>query len=641
VATKAEQVDLDDVSVRNQNGQLIRVNGITPLMFDPYGQIPDYIDHTTGVRRIVDFVPSGYMPQNINGMMPAVFDDMGDALFAYDGLSANLVADRPLVSRQTRQNTQGVRASDIQEGRTVGGMIGGEIAHLVPLYAPQRLALMADSNGIQQLFLLAENENLGTEWSRQITYAQADVTGFTWVKFPTADDPGIVQITRADQPWIKRRRHFLGRAHVHSGPAATAEPDSMVAIIHLSQSGGVGAGSAGGSAPGAQTVYDLMTRYGETFPARLLRFNGGVLPHQVGAGSDEAEIAIDPAQLASFQALREGDNDNDLDRETTASALALHLNGPNGYDGSEYILTGSFGFGSTSFTDLILDGATVKTAYQNALTAIQAAQDLCDAASIDLEVIVVYDQGEADANTPATTYRDYLTTWHTDLETRVGAITGQSTVKLFLSQTLWSRGSQPTACYSAFGQALAADAVADIHLLPPSYFTDPEGDPIHHKATEHQWRGALYGEAIADVVMGRADPALRLSAATYPALGDEITVSFNYSVTQDRDTIIDLGDEQGLSHDNSAGTTQDIKYALKSGPDSYVITLDDAIPEAAAETVMVAADYATDTAGFGNFGYAKGVRSTIRRDDWVRYSMIDGRPLFIFASIDKITAAEA
>ena len=280
----------------------------------------------------------------------------------------------------------------------------------------------------------------------------------------------------------------------------------------------------------------------------------------------------------------------------------------------------------------------MQTSYQNALDAIQAAYDLFDAEGISMEVVVVYDQGEADANTPATTYRDYITGWHSDLETRVGAITGQGTVKLFLSQTIWTRGSQDEPCYSAYGQQLAAAADADIHLLPPSYFTDPDTDVVHHKATEHQWRGALYGEVMADVMMGRGDPGLIMSTATYT--GDEITVTFNNAITIDHRTIIDLGDELGLSHQNSAGATRSINYSVKSGANELTIKLSADVPASASEVVRVASKYTTDANPSGIFGYAKGLRSPIRRPDWERYSMIDGRPLFIFANIQEIPASE-
>ena len=585
--------------------------------------------------------------QNTGGRVQFLPDGHGGSALDFNAKTRLQETPFPLVSRQERQNDGGVFAEVIQEGRTVGGWRGGERFDLVPTHASQRLALLADTHGIQQLFLVSENPNHGTNWARQLTFAPRPITGYDWVRLPTASTPGIAQIARADQPFTKRR-HMLGRVEVPIKVPVATTPTSMLFVAIIGQSNSVGAVNPYNNTTGAQLVYDLMLRPHGPLDADLLRFNGGVLPHQDGVGSAERDTAINAAQLTSFVPLREGDNDNGEDRETFMSALALQLNGAAGFDRDRYILTGSFGFGSSAFEDLILDGVTVKTAYQNMLDAVQAAQDICDAESLDLEVVVVFDQGEANSNTPAADFRDLLTGWHSDMVTRVGAITGQSEVKLFISQTMTCRGNLPEPTLSALGQALAADANADIHLLPPSYFTDPDEDPyktpgsyavVHHSATGHQWRGSVYGAAMAQVLIEESDPSLRILSATWS--GSQITITWNQpDVVIDCDTIRNLGTALGLSRVNSTGGSLTISRVYMSAPNQTIIQLSGTIPAASVETIKVG-DSDINNSGNWMLGYAKGPRTPFRRREPIGYSMIDGSPLYVFANIEEFTATEA
>ena len=592
--------------------------------------------------------------QNTGGRVQFLSDGHGGSALDYNAKTRLQETPFPLVSRQERQNDGGVFAEVIQEGRTVGGWRGGERIDLVPTHASQRLALLADTHGIQQLFQVSENENLGTNWMRQLTFAQQHVTGYNWVRLPSATTPGLAQITRADQPFTKRR-HMLGRVEVPINVPVATTPTSMLFVAIIGQSNSVGAVNPFNNTTGAQTINDLMLRPHGPLDADLLRFNGGVLPHQDGVSSGDRDTAISAGQLASFVPLREGDNDNGEDRETFASAMALQMQGAAGFDRDRYILTGSFGFGSSAFEDLILDGATIKTAYQNMLDAIQAAQDICDTESLDLEVVVVFDQGEANSNTPATDFRDLLTSWHSDLVTRVGAITGQSVVKLFISQTMTCRGNLPEPTLSALGQALAADANADIHLLPASYFTDPDVDPyqtsgsyavVHHSATGHQWRGSVYGAAMAQVLIEDNDPSLRILSATWS--GSQITISWNQpDVVIDCDTIRNLGKDigggvyhgLGLSRVNSTGGSLTVSRVYMNAANQTIIQLSGTIPAASVETITVG-DSDINNSGNWMLGYANGPRTPFRRREPIGYSMIDGSPLYVFANIEEFTATE-
>jgi len=318
--------------------------------------------------------------------------------------------------------------------------------------------------------------------------------------------------------------------------------------------------------------------------------------------------------------------------------MALGLNGPRGFDGTNYVLTGSFGFGGSSFAELVSDDgfATRQQAYLNLLTAVQRAFDLCAAQGITMEAHVVWDQGEADHSTPVDDYRDYMVEFQADAAAQIAAITGQAAApKLFIAQTVRTKVATNLPCNSALGQLQAAQDVADIHLLPPAYFTDFYGDDVHYKATEHQWRGSLYGEVIADILQGRGDPALYATAAEWS--GDTVSATFTHDLIWDQNTIVGLDAGRGFDHANSAGGTRSIASASIAG-NVVSLNLVDDIPLSAVETFRIAYDTATEVTPAA--GYDVGLRCGARRPDWVRFSPIDGRPLFIFPAIQSIAATE-
>lgn len=583
-----------------------RAGGVVPFHRDPFGSVVDYLKSTTGVRSILGLKLPGWRPQARGATIPIISDAEGNGVLSHD-----MRGDRILVARPV----QGIS----------------------PAANGKRVVISGDTYGVKQLFVVKEDSDGGTEWSRQLTYCQDDVVSFDIQLPQDEDDDEVVQFTRSDQPFVKGR-HVVGRARIPDGPPVAEEPTEAVFVMVIGQSNSGGAGSEGGSSTGAQTVNAPMVTRDESFDGRLLMFNGGTMPHQSGYDVADIAVPINSAQITSLVPMREGAGAQN--RESYVTSLCLQLNGPGGFDGGRYIIGGAFGFGSSSFTDLVLDGPTVQQPYQNALDAITSAKSLCDAQSVSMSVVVVYDQGEADANTPEATFRDYMTSFQSDLETRIGAITGQLSVDLFVAQTVWTRGSLNEPCLSSYGQQLAAVADANIHLLPPAYFTDPEGDDIHHRAPEHQWRGALYGECMASVMVNAVDLSLTMVSASWT--GDTMDVTFSRPVRFDQNTVIDLdATKLGMSHNNSNGSTRTITGVSKIGPSSIRLQMISPIPIDAVETVFVAADTAVGAGGGGTFGYATGLRSAIRADDSTLWSMIDGRPLPIFAAIQSLSATGA
>lgn len=568
----------------------------------------------------------------LEGIIPHVVVPDGQGGFLATDYTSVAIGDRVIENLRLGENvaTRGgvvPIATDAADG-----LLSGVFQGVHALFRPAcglMVDLQPDANGVQQLYLSKQGANFATEWTRQLTYATQDVTGYEWQAPPNGLRPAHALITRAEQRYPVSN-HRVGRAMVPCYAPNTATPTKATMLAIMSQSQGVGAGSGYGAFVGAQTVHDLMPVAGEPFPARLLRFNGGVMPHQVGVATADRLIAIDAAQLAGFVPLREGDNTNGVDRETFASAMALHLNGPNGYDGGRYIIAATFGHGGCALRNLTLDGGVQQQPYLNLLAGVQAAQTLCAAQNIDLEVIVVLDQGETLVGDTRETWKTQLFDWHDDLITEIGAITGQASVDLFLAQTLSDSDFTPAPAASALAQVDAARERGNVHLMPPAYFAEPEGDDIHYTATAHQWRGAMYGEAIADVLVRGVEPALTVQSATYS--GNAITVQFSHPVTIDADTILNLDHTRGLGHENLTGATQAIESVRIDPADATVvrITLDVDVPPSANEVLLVAGDTATAP----RYGRLEGLRSNLRRPDWVRASLIDGRPLFAFASID-------
>ena len=429
----------------------------------------------------------------------------------------------------------------------------------------------------------------------------------------------------------------------------------MVAILLCGQSNSVGAGFSDFNPSGISGPQTIRTSYPiryEPWASRNLTFVGGTIPHQgdldgdndVGGGVLAREVPIDAARIASLVPIREGlgevgaDANGGWRRESLCTSLATHLNGPNGYDGSVYIVSASFGFGSSAWETLFYDDLDArKTAWQNLLDAATQLEAMATAESLDLEIHILVDQGEGNASDA--TFQSRIETSWALMKADVSAITSQAIApQLFLAQTLKRRvGNEPA--YSTLAQIAAAQNNSDIHIMPPFYCADFETDETHYKPTETQWRGALYGEVLADWLIRGEDAALFVADATYS--GDTMTLTFSHDLQIDGDNII--LDEVGVSHNNSAGSTRatDIEQISDTDPTKYVLTFVADVPVGAVETARVAyGNNDLGAMGWGGGPNSGGFRSKLRRSDWQRYSMIDGRPLFIFANIQEINATE-
>ena len=613
-----------------------------------------YVDPVTGHVRLHNLQLDGGEGIVANGRMPLVRAQGGQPVLSFDLFDRRTIADYgEVLGTPPTADFDFLRVTEWDEvGQPLAGYEPGQRIRLHPRVL-DGLTIQGDQNKVPQLWAVVDSPSGPTRMKRQLTFSQHGVTGYQVIQRPDGAKPGLVRISCNDTDPI-RDRHKVRHAHWHVSEPATAAPTKMVYALVIGQSNSVAGGSYGtnpAGVTGPQTIRTAMPIRNAAFPSRLLTWNGGTIPYQgnldgdaIVGGVESRTIPIDPSRIASLVPMREGLGEVGADvrggwtRESFITALATHLNGPNGYDGSVYLASASFGFGSLSFAKLIHDGVDWMQPWLNALASIDSAKAIADAKGLALEVHILMDQGEADwvnAN-----YRAQVEAAWPGMKSAIVSRTGQAIApQLFYHQTIQAKGNQAMPADSGLAQVELARNNADIHILPPHYFTDFDTDSIHYKAPEEAWRGALSGEAMADWLIRGETTALMMESATWT--GSRLTVTMNHAVARDTETIILSAANGGLTHYNSAGTTVSVSSSLidQANPTRIVATMSAAIPAGAVETARM---------GYGNQavanppsqGFDGGQRTVFKRADWRRYSLIDGRPLDVFATIQTLAATQ-
>lgn len=591
--------------------------------------------------------------------MPLIADRDGRPVLTIDVIDRTVNAPGPVYGLLTEPAKAGMRPTETSpNGQANAGYTSGRYYRFEPRVL-DGLTIQGDHNKVPQLWSILEGPVGSALTKRQLTYSQYGVTDFNVISMPAGSTPGLLRIQSNDHDLI-RDRHKVRYAHWHESEPFTPPPTKLVYIVVIGQSNSVGAGSYGtnpANIKGPQTVRTAMPTRNGQFASRLLTWNGGTIPHQgnldgdvnIGGGVLARTVPIDPVRIATLVPMCEGLGatgqhfQGGATRESFITALATHLNGPNGYDGSAYIAGASFGFGSSSFAQLIHDGVSRQQAWLNALASIDQAKVLAMAKGLPLEVHVLLDQGEADWSSAS--YGTQLAAGWVIMSGDITARTGQAAApQLFVHQTIQARGSFAEPAYSALAQIDVALDHANIHILPPHYFTDFDTDTVHYKSVEETWRGALSGEAIADWLIRGQTSALYMTSAKWS--GSLIRATFNHPVMLDAETISLTVGNGGASHINSNGPTASVTRVRldPANPNDLLIDLSSAIAGGAAETVRIAWGNQTTanppSQGWGGGPSGGGQRSIFRRADWERFSLIDGRPLPIFANIQQITATQ-
>ncbi|NWK98677.1 hypothetical protein DM806_24040 [Sphingobium lactosutens] len=630
------------------------VGGMMILVEDDQGGL-FYVDPLKGKVYLHNLVLDGGEGMVSGGMMPLVRALGGQSMLSFDMFDRRIIAEYgEMLGRPGTVDFDFLRVTEWDEaGQPLAGYEPGQRIRLHPRVL-DGLTIQGDHNKVPQLWAVIDSPNGPTRMKRQLTFSQYGVTGYQVIQRPNGSAPGLVRISCNDGDLI-RDRHKVRHAIWPVSEPATAAPTKIVYVVVIGQSNSVGAGSYGTNPTGVtgpQTRNTAMMLRGAPFASRLLTWNGGTMPHQgnldgdvdIGGGVLARTVPIDAARIASLVPMREGLGatgqhvQGGATRESFVTALATHLNGPNGYDGSVYVAGASFGFGSSSFAQLIYDGTDRKQAWLNALASIDSAKTIATANGLALEVHVLIDQGEADWSNAS--YRSQVEAAWAIMKTDITSRTAQAAApQLFYHQTIVARGNLQEPAYSALAQVELARNNADIHILPPGYFTDFDTDTIHYKAPEEAWRGALSGEAMADWLIRGETAALLMQSASWA--GSKLTATFNHPLTRDGETIVLTAGNGGFSHSNSAGATATISTVLidQADPSKLVANMSSAIPAGAVETARVAYGNQAVT-NPPSQGFAGGQRSVFKRADWRRYSLIDGRPLDIFATIQTLAATQ-
>lgn len=618
-----------------------------------------YVDQILGKVYLHNLVIDGGEGMVRGGLMPLMRAANGHPILSFDAFDNSIIAEYgEILGRPSTVDFDFLRPTEWDEqGQPLAGYEPGQRIRLHPKVL-DGLTIQGDHNKIPQLWAVVDSPDGPTRMKRQLTFSQYGVTGYQVIQRPSGTTPGLIRIFSNDGDPI-RDRHKVRHAHWHVSEPATVAPTKIVYIVVIGQSNSVAAGSYGANPTGIvgpQTIRTAMPIRNAPFPSRLLTWNGGTIPHQGNLDGDAivgdveaSTIPIDPARITSFVPMCEGLGEagahaqGGWTRESFVTALATHLNGPNGYDGSVYLASASFGFGSRTFAQLIHDGTNRMQPWLNALASIDQAKVIADANSLALEVHVLIDQGEADWSNAS--YQTQVEAAWAIMKTDITSRTAQSVApQLFYHQTIQARGNLSEPAYSGLAQVEMARSNADIHILPPHYFTDFDTDTVHYKSVEETWRGALSGEAMADWLIRGETAALLATDASWS--GTRLTVTMNHPVVRDSETIVLTSANGGVTHNNSAGTTATVSRTLidDADPTRLNVIMSATIPPGAVETVRFAWGNQGTTnppsQGWGGGPGGGGQRCVFKRSDWRRYSLIDGRPLDIFATIQSLAATE-
>jgi hypothetical protein len=325
------------------------VGGMMVLVEDDLGAL-FYLDALRGRVYLHNLQLDGGEGLIANGRIPLMRAQGGQPMLSFDLFDRRIVADYgEVLGTPPTPDFDFLRVTEWDEaGQPLAGYEPGQRIRLHPQVL-DGLSIQGDHNKVPQLWALVDSPKGPTRMKRQLTFSQYGVTGFQVIQRPDGAKPGLIRISCNDTDPI-RDRHKVRHAHWHVSEPATAAPTKIVYIVVIGQSNSVAAGSYGTNPTGItgpQTIRTAMPIRKAAFASRLLTWNGGTIPYQgnldgdaIVGGVEASTIPIDAARIASFVPMREGLGQDGADvkggwtRESFITALATHLNGPNGYDGS-------------------------------------------------------------------------------------------------------------------------------------------------------------------------------------------------------------------------------------------------------------------------------------------------------------------
>lgn len=284
-------------------------------------------------------------------------------------------------------------------------------------------------------------------------------------------------------------------------------------ILALGQSTSIGSNSAGGLTA-ITTAADYI--------ASVLRFNKGTRPiGETQTVSGDGQNLVVPAanidRLVPLTATADSANYAETHLETLA--YRLHENG------ALRSIVCAPGIGGASYAQL-KEGTQP---YLNALAVVSRAQAIISELGWNMEVIVTWDQGEANASDSAAATKANIEELYADLKRDLGDITGQSDLHFFLAQTsALNQSGVP------IGQWLAGRDNPNIYCVGPRYQL-PYSDAFHFTSAGYAMLGDLYYRAIKAVVVdgGSYTPLQPISAVRSAATIDLLFEGQTGAVVQD------------------------------------------------------------------------------------------------------------
>jgi len=282
--------------------------------------------------------------------------------------------------------------------------------------------------------------------------------------------------------------------------AAIVGPVTLADFNHVIQVGqSLGVGAAG--QPALHTV---------GWDSNYLTFAGGPKSIPVAAGGDAADTA-------SFVTLIEDNNSPDIGTNrgetglwSAGHALAQAVVAETGsYGGKGKFIFTAPSEGGQSISNFVKSTDPESWWQTMFLPSIRAAKAIADAASATYAVPVIFwVQGEA--NLGSSGYAASLSQLFDDMAEAVRAETGQTFDPHFVSYitSYATLSNDPTTSTrgGTLGQAAVIRARSDVHLGPVVYALPHASDDIHLINEGYAMMGAVFGQAIADILARDLEP---------------------------------------------------------------------------------------------------------------------------------------
>lgn len=310
--------------------------------------------------------------------------------------------------------------------------------------------------------------------------------------------------------------------------------------------------------------------------ANLSMFNGGVIP--MGAFTSITSV-IDPTTIQTIVPLAA---DTTINREVYVAGAAEWLNANVGAN----VIACAIGVGGQVYNNL--KKGTVP--WSNMLACVSAAQAYAASQGAQLQVVMLWEQMQANYTDPTATYTGDLNDLINNANVDIPAITGQSQVQIFASQCpSLSQSYPPIALWNVSKTSPLMHLIGPTYDLPLLDAQHPTGIGYHHLGLE-------YARAIKRVIFDKL-PWKPFQPVSATLSGSAITVLMEgqTGVPQiDTVGVADRGPGKGFEFFDDSGATPAIT-GVAATLTGYTITLASAPTGTAASRLLDTAWTSTTT----------------------------------------------